>query len=160
MTRAGLERAYNVAGGFEGEGDSLRDWRIARPAFARDRLRVRPSACQVLEKATGRVLEAAPLAELGASPTSIELDQQPASTGVDAIVAEAAGRSLVIVVRNLHRHPWMVAVTEALLAQRPAAVTVEMGLPACRPAGSAAYIATHGAARVCGIAAAEVLIGR
>jgi hypothetical protein len=32
-----------------------------------------------------------------------------------------------------------------------------MGLPACRPAGAIAYIATHGAARVCGLAAAERL---
>lgn len=102
----------------------------------------------------------APLTELGVSPTSIELEQPPASARLDGILTEAAGRSLVIVVRNLHRHPWMVAVTEALLAQQPDAVTVEMGLPACRPAGSAAYIATQGAARVCGIAAAEVLIGR
>jgi beta-N-acetylhexosaminidase len=35
-----------------------------------------------------------------------------------------------------------------------------MGLPACRPTGAAAYIATHGSARVCGIAAAEVLTGK
>jgi beta-N-acetylhexosaminidase len=63
-------------------------------------------------------------------------------------------------VRNLHRHPAHRADVEALLARRPDAVVVEMGFPACRPAGSAAYIATHGAARVCGLAAAEVLLGR
>lgn len=101
---------------------------------------------------------AAPLTELGASVTAIELDRTPA--GLAGILAEAAGRTLVIVVRNLHRHPWMATLTEALLAHRPDAVTVEMGLPACRPATAAAYIATHGAARVCGIAAAEVLLGK
>ena len=100
---------------------------------------------------------AAPLSDLGVSPKSIELDHQPAS--LDGILTSAAGHPLVIVVRNLHRHPWMVAVTEALLERRPDAVTVEMGLPACRPAGSAAYVATYGAARVCGIAAAEALVG-
>jgi len=103
---------------------------------------------------------AAPLRELGMRPTSIELDHQPASARLEGILTEAAGRSLVIVAKNLHRHPWMVAVAEGLLAHRPDAVTVEMGLPACRPAGSAAYIATHGAARACGIAAAEALTGR
>ncbi len=40
---------------------------------------------------------------------------------------------------------------------RPDAVVIEMGLPACRPAGASAYIATNGAARVCAIAAAEVM---
>jgi beta-N-acetylhexosaminidase len=44
-----------------------------------------------------------------------------------------------------------------LLAQRPDAVVVEMGLPQCRPKAAKAYIATYGAARVCGEAAAEVM---
>jgi beta-N-acetylhexosaminidase len=101
---------------------------------------------------------AAPLAQLGARVTAIELDAEHAD--VDAILGQAVGRSLVLVVKNLHRHPWMAAAVEALLTQRPDAILVEMGLPACRPAGAAAYIATHGAARVCGVAAAEVLTGR
>jgi beta-N-acetylhexosaminidase len=54
----------------------------------------------------------------------------------------------------------MAAAVEAALAQRPDAILVEMGLPACRPAGATAYVATYGAARVCGLAAAEVLMGR
>jgi beta-N-acetylhexosaminidase len=49
-------------------------------------------------------------------------------------------------------------VADDLLALRPDTVVVEMGLPACRPAGARAYVATHGAARVCGLAAAEVLL--
>lgn len=101
---------------------------------------------------------AEPLTELGAHVTSIELDHSPAR--LDGILNEAAGRSLVLVVKDLHRHPWMGAFTEAVLARRPDAVTVEMGLPACRPSGAAAYIATHSAARVCGVAAAEVLMGK
>ena len=100
---------------------------------------------------------AGPMAELGARVHAMELDEQ---ANLDAIIAAAAGRSLVLVVRNLHRHPWMAADIEAALAQRPDAILVEMGLPACRPAAAAAYVATYGAARVCGIAAAEVLMGR
>ena len=99
---------------------------------------------------------AAPLTQLGARVTAIDLDRSPAS--LDGILKEAAGRSLVLVVRDLHRHPWMATLTEAVLAQRPDAVTVEMGLPACRPAGASAYIATHGAAQVCGVAAAELMV--
>jgi beta-N-acetylhexosaminidase len=99
-----------------------------------------------------------PLTRLGARVNALELDAPPAN--IQGVLGEAAGRSLVLVVRNLHRHPWMSAVTEAVLAQRPDAILVEMGLPACRPAAAAAYLATHGASRVCGIAAAEVLLGR
>lgn len=99
---------------------------------------------------------AGPLTRLGAQVTAVELDRAPEN--LDDVLQTSAGRSLVLVVRNLHRHPWMAALADELLATRPDAVTVEMGLPACRPAGAAAYIATHGAARVCGIAAAEALL--
>jgi beta-N-acetylhexosaminidase len=99
-----------------------------------------------------------PLTRLGARVTALELDAPPGD--LEDILREASSRSLVLVVKNLHRHPWMAALTEAVLAQRPDAILVEMGLPACRPAAAAAYVATHGASRVCGIAAAEVLLGR
>ena len=45
-----------------------------------------------------------------------------------------------------------------LLAERPDTVVVEMGVPQAEPRG-ALYIATHGAARVCGVAAAEAITG-
>jgi beta-N-acetylhexosaminidase len=67
------------------------------------------------------------------------------------------GRSLVLVVRDLHRHPEHQPAVDALLAQRPDAIVVEMGVPALRPRGAMAYVATHGAARVCAQAAAEVM---
>ena len=101
---------------------------------------------------------AEPLARLGAHVTALELDAPPEN--LEAILGEAAERSLVLVVRNLHRHPWMAALAEAVLAQRPDAILVEMGLPACRPAGAAAYVTTFGASRVGGVAAAEALLGR
>ncbi|MEV5530526.1 glycoside hydrolase family 3 protein [Streptomyces prunicolor] len=81
--------------------------------------------------------------------------------GEDAggVVLKAAGtRRIVVVVRDEHRHPWMAATLDTLLAARPDTVVVEMGVPQAPPRG-ALHIATHGAARVCGHAAAEVIAG-
>jgi beta-N-acetylhexosaminidase len=75
---------------------------------------------------------------------------------IEDALARAAGRPLVVVVRDAHRHPAARAVTTALLAARPDAVVVEMGLPVWRPA-SGGYVATYGAARPNGQAAAEAL---
>ncbi len=74
------------------------------------------------------------------------------------MLSQAADRPLVIVVRDAHRHPWQTDLLERLLAARPDGVVVEMGLPGRTDLG-AVHIATHGAARVCGQAAAEVLAG-
>ncbi len=68
-----------------------------------------------------------------------------------------SGESLVIVVRDLHRHPDQLPQVENLLARRPNAVLVEMGVPQCRPQSARAYIATHGSSRVSAVAAAEVM---
>jgi beta-N-acetylhexosaminidase len=72
------------------------------------------------------------------------------------LLAEAAGRSLVIVVRDAHRYPAAADVASRILAARPDAVVVEMGLPVWRPPARL-YLATFGAARTSGRAAAEVL---
>ncbi|MFJ6655501.1 glycoside hydrolase family 3 protein [Streptomyces sp. NPDC091377] len=73
-------------------------------------------------------------------------------------VLEAAGdRRLVAVVRDEHRHAWMSDALDALLAARPDTVVVEMGVPQATPRG-ALHIATYGAARVCGRAAAEAIV--
>ncbi|MFD9504967.1 glycoside hydrolase family 3 protein [Streptomyces sp. NPDC060035] len=80
--------------------------------------------------------------------------QAPADQVLDA----AGERRIVAVVRDAHRHAWMGAALDALVAARPDTVVVEMGLPEAPPRG-ALYIATHGAARVCGVAAAEVITG-
>ena len=98
---------------------------------------------------------AEPLAGRGARVTNIELREGPIDLG--RISRQAGGRSLVLTVRNLHRHEWQQRAAAALLEMRPDAVVVEMGLPACRPAGASAYITTSGAARVCAVAAAEVM---
>ncbi|GAA4069123.1 MULTISPECIES: glycoside hydrolase family 3 protein [Streptomyces] len=82
--------------------------------------------------------------------------------GTDAaaadVLAAAGDRRIVAVVRDEHRHPWMAAALDALLAARPDTVVVEMGVPRATPRG-ALHIATHGAARVCGRAAAEAIAG-
>ncbi|MFJ6647589.1 glycoside hydrolase family 3 protein [Streptomyces sp. NPDC091290] len=82
-------------------------------------------------------------------------------TGADAgreALAAAGGSRLVAVVRDEHRHPWMAAALDDLLTARPDTIVVEMGVPQAAPRG-ALHIATHGAARVCGRAAAEVIAG-
>ena len=73
-------------------------------------------------------------------------------------LAAAGPRRVVAVVRDEHRHPWMATALDTLLRERPDTIVVEMGIPQAPPRG-ALHIATHGAARVCGRAAAEVIAG-
>ncbi|MFI0999213.1 glycoside hydrolase family 3 protein [Streptomyces galbus] len=83
-------------------------------------------------------------------------------SGTDAgaeVLAAAGERRIVAVVRDEHRHPWMAAALDTLLAARPDTVVVEMGVPQA-PARGALHVATHGAARVCAQAATEVLTAR
>lgn len=82
-------------------------------------------------------------------------------TGADAgalALAEAGEQRIVAVVRDAHRHGWMAEALGTLLTARPDTIVVEMGVPQSLPTGSL-HIATHGAARVCGLAAAEVITG-
>ncbi|MGW6022639.1 glycoside hydrolase family 3 protein [Streptomyces sp. NPDC055099] len=82
-------------------------------------------------------------------------------TGPDAgalALNEAGERRIVAVVRDAHRHAWMAEALDTLLSARPDTIVVEMGVPKSAPTG-ALHIATHGAARVCGLAAAEVITG-
>ncbi|MFF7262850.1 glycoside hydrolase family 3 protein [Streptomyces sp. NPDC008159] len=78
------------------------------------------------------------------------------SAGASAL-AVAGTRRIVAVVRDEHRHPWMTDALDVLLTTRPDTVVVEMGIPQSPPRG-ALHVATHGAARVCGRAAAEVIM--
>ncbi|MEU7279669.1 glycoside hydrolase family 3 protein [Streptomyces sp. NPDC045431] len=77
---------------------------------------------------------------------------------VDRVLRDAGERPIVAVVRDTHRHPWMGRTLDALLVARPDTIVVEMGLNQA-PARGALHIATYGAARVCGTAAAEVIAG-
>ncbi|HME64106.1 MAG TPA: glycoside hydrolase family 3 protein, partial [Streptosporangiaceae bacterium] len=73
------------------------------------------------------------------------------------ILAAAAGRSLVAVVRDAHRDANTLSLVGALLAARPDTVLVEMGLPRWQPPGGTSYVATYGASRASAQAAAELL---
>ena len=87
-------------------------------------------------------------------------DNGPADGGrVDAagILAAAAGRSLVAVVRDAHRDEQTRLLVSALLAARPDLILVEMGLPFWRPPEGTSYLATYGASRASAHAAAELL---
>jgi beta-N-acetylhexosaminidase len=101
---------------------------------------------------------AEPLARLRPDVTSVRLHPGDADRLAGTALAAANGRPLVVVVRDAHRHAWMSGAVKELIGARPDAVVVELGLPGPEPLG-AAYLATHGAARVCGEAAAEVLLG-
>jgi beta-N-acetylhexosaminidase len=80
----------------------------------------------------------------------------PAQADPGSLLDRARGRSLIVVVKDAHRHPATQALVSALLAARPDITVIEMGLPIWRP-GAAAYIATYGAARANAQAATELL---
>jgi beta-N-acetylhexosaminidase len=75
---------------------------------------------------------------------------------VAGLLAAAAGRSLIIVVRDAHRHPSARQAVQLILARRPDAVVVEMGLPVWQPP-DVSYVASYGAGRSNARATAEVL---
>ncbi|MEV0590993.1 glycoside hydrolase family 3 protein [Nonomuraea cavernae] len=81
---------------------------------------------------------------------------EPGAADVAALLAKAGRRSLVVVVKDAHRYEASRSLVSALVAARPDATVIEMGLPIWRP-GSAAYIATYGAARANAQAAVELL---
>lgn len=79
-------------------------------------------------------------------------------------LAAAVGRPLVLAVRDLNRNGWMAEAVSTMVAERPDAVVVELGLPFGRVDELAArgitVMVTYGAARVCSLAAAEALAGK
>jgi beta-N-acetylhexosaminidase len=103
---------------------------------------------------------AEPLGGLLPGTTTVRLTaddvHDPAHLG-EVALAPATGRPLVVVVRDAHRHPWMTETLRALLQARPDAIVVEMGVPTVR--SGHVYLATYGASRANGLAAAEVLAG-
>jgi beta-N-acetylhexosaminidase len=87
-------------------------------------------------------------------PASLATSAVPALA--DAAVARAAGRPIVVVVRDAHRYPVAREVVTRILAARPDTVVVEMGLPLWPPPAGL-HIATYGAAHTNAQAAAELL---
>jgi len=76
---------------------------------------------------------------------------------IAGILETAAGRSLVLVVRDAHRDENTRSLVTALLAAWPDLVLVEMGLPLWHPPEGTFYLSTYGASRASAQAAAEVL---
>ncbi|GGS79086.1 MULTISPECIES: glycoside hydrolase family 3 protein [Streptomyces] len=105
---------------------------------------------------------AAPLRERLPGTTSVRVHAPEPADGAagweERALRPAAGRPLVVVVRDAARHAWMSRAVAELTRARPDAVLVEMGLPHPLTAG-AAQVFTHGASTASGVAAAEVLTG-
>ena len=102
----------------------------------------------------GAGLEGTGLEGTGLEGTGLE------GTGLEdtaGILAAAAGRSLVAVVRDAHRDERARSLIGALLAARPDLILVEMGLPFWHPPEGTSYLATYGASRASAHAAAELL---
>jgi beta-N-acetylhexosaminidase len=139
-------------------------WASSPPARAAEREAGRIAAREALElegePALGRdplVVELRPRANIAAGeaehslasalaerfPRTEELVLDDATADPARVSAARDGRSLVVVVRDAHRHPWMRDLAERL---EPSLV-VEVGLPIWRPRGSA-FAATHGGSRV------------
>jgi beta-N-acetylhexosaminidase len=86
----------------------------------------------------------------------VPADGAQAEQRVSQALRHAAGRTVIAVVRDAHRDPGAQSVVTHLLAARPDTIVLEMGLPVWRPAARA-YLATYGASRTSGQAAAELL---
>ena len=95
-----------------------------------------------------------PAASVQRVPAGLAVSE--AATVAGAALVRAAGRPLIVVVRDAHRYPAVRAVVSELTAARPDTVVLEMGLPLWVPPAGV-HLATYGAARANAQAAAEVL---
>jgi beta-N-acetylhexosaminidase len=102
----------------------------------------------------------APLDGLLPGTTSVRLeagDLEGLADPAAPVLSGAQGRALVLVVRDVHRHPWLATALARVLEARPDAIVVEMGVPVTVVGG--VHIATYGATRASGLAAAELIAG-
>jgi beta-N-acetylhexosaminidase len=90
------------------------------------------------------------------SVVRVPADGAQAEQRLSQALQQAAGRTVIAVIRDAHRDPGAQAVITRLLAARPDTIVLEMGLPVWRPAART-YLATYGASRTSGQAAAERL---
>ena len=72
----------------------------------------------------------------------------------------AAGRPVVIAVRDAHRHAWQRELIARVLAARPDAVVVGTGTVRDRSLAGARYLGTRGSGRANVEAAADLLAGQ
>jgi beta-N-acetylhexosaminidase len=81
------------------------------------------------------------------------------ATPLDEVLVAVGGRPVVALVREPHRHPWVLELLRALAAVRPDVVVVEMGWPGDVELPGAAVIRTYGASRANGAALDALLAG-
>ena len=82
------------------------------------------------------------------------------ATPYQAVLAAAGDGPVVALVREPHRHPWVLDLLRALARDRPGLVTVEMGWPGGTDLPGAAVVTTYGAGRANGAALDRMLAGR
>jgi beta-N-acetylhexosaminidase len=95
------------------------------------------------------------LAELLPDAAAVQLREAPPDLG--ALLAQHAGRRLVLVVRDAARHAWQQETVAAAAALRPDVIVVETGLPGRRHDGVASIV-TYGAGRANLAATAEAFM--
>jgi beta-N-acetylhexosaminidase len=78
----------------------------------------------------------------------------------DRALAAAAGRPLVVVVRDAHRSEWQRQLLSRVLAARPDALVVGTGTAHDRALAGRSYLGTRGSSRASLTAAASLLAGR
>lgn len=89
----------------------------------------------------------------------IRLDGPADLAGLDQRIAAAAGRPLVVVVRDAHLHDWQGELLHRSLAARPDARVVATGTTHDRALAGPRYLGTRGGSRASLLAAANVLVG-
>lgn len=104
-----------------------------------------------------RLTEALRLLEPSTTGLGAALDEVPTAPEV---LERAAGRSLVLVTRDAHRHPAQASLVRSLLAARPGAVLVGTGSEADASLAPGRFIPARGAAPPNLRAVAEALVGR
>ena len=80
--------------------------------------------------------------------------------GLEQQIGAAAGRPLVVVVRDAHRQQWQRDLLRTALRLRPDALVVGTGTTHDRDLAGRAYLGTRGASRASLLAAASLLAGR
>jgi beta-N-acetylhexosaminidase len=137
------------------------------PEAARRAIRVRGDVA-IGAGATAVELLPEPMMAVGETGASFgrELRARVPDASVVAIRGEAeldslhlGGGRLVVVVRDLGRHPWQQRIATRLLERHPDAVLVETGVPGWTPAGTIAVVETYGGGRASLAAAVEALTG-
>lgn len=89
----------------------------------------------------------------------IRLSDSADLAGLDQRIAAAAGRPLVVVVRDAHRHDWQRELLHRSLAARPDARVVATGTTHDRALAGPWYLGTRGSSRASLLAVAKVLAG-